>query len=212
MKQATVHPRWATAGSMHAAASEPVRGAASAPAPAAGRIAASGWTLIELMIALAVAAGLVATAVAGYQDWIASYRLANLAQQLASSMSLARSEAIKRGDRVNLCRAPDGRRCADTAGWESGWLVYVDINRDGRVDGAEPVLRAEGAAPSGIRILANRPVEDYVSFTGLGNARLLSGGLQMGTFTVCRQGMHAFKVVLANSGRVRVEKSRDVCA
>ena len=66
-------------------------------------------------------------------------------------------------------------------------------------------------AAEGIEVRANRPVADYVSFTGLGHARLLNGGLQMGTFTLCRRGAPARRVVLANSGRVRVEKSRDAC-
>ena len=184
----------------------------SATRPTGGGATAQGWTLIELMIALVIAGLALAFAAPGYRDWIAAVELANHAQQLAGSMTLARSEAIKRGARVTLCRAPDGRHCADGAGWEAGWLVYVDGNRDGRNDDDEPVLRAESAAAAGIYVRANQPVADYVSFTGLGHARLLDGGLQMGTFTVCRRGLPAQKVVLANSGRVRIERTREVCA
>jgi len=177
----------------------------------AGWRGSGGWTLVELMIALALGGLMASLAVPGYRDWIANYQLASLAEQLAGSLALARAEAIKRGLRVNLCRAADGRRCADGAGWEAGWLVYVDADRDGRNADDEPVLRAEGAAPAGIEVRANRPVADYVSFTGLGHARLLHGGLQMGTFTLCRRGLPARRVVLANSGRVRVENGRDAC-
>jgi type IV fimbrial biogenesis protein FimT len=171
----------------------------------------AGWTLVELMVVLAVAVLLVTAAAPQYGDWIASARLANEAQQLAASMTLARAEAIKRGQRVNLCRSADRRRCAGGGGWDAGWLVYVDINRNGQIDDDEPLLRIERAAPSGIRVAANRPVEDYVSYTSLGTARMLNGALQMGTFTLCRPGLRALHVVLANSGRVRVETSRDVC-
>jgi len=188
------------------------RPCAAGPARQADR----GWTLVELMIALALGGLMVSLAFPGYRDWIATYQLTSRAEQLAGSLALARAEAIKRGARVNLCRAADGRHCADTAtrapGWEAGWLVFVDADRDGRNAADEPVLRAEGAAAEGIEVRANRPVEDYVSFTGLGHARLLNGGLQMGTFTLCRRGVPARRVVLANSGRVRVEKSRDACA
>ncbi len=188
------------------------RPCAAGPARQADR----GWTLVELMIALALAGIVLSLAVPGYRDWIATYQLTSRAEQLAGSLALARAEAIKRGSRVNLCRAADGRHCADAAarapGWEAGWLVFVDADRDGRNAAHEPVLRAEGAAAEGIEVRANRPVEDYVSFTGLGHARLLNGGLQMGTFTLCRRGVPARRVVLANSGRVRVEKSRDACA
>jgi type IV fimbrial biogenesis protein FimT len=73
------------------------------------------------------------------------------------------------------------------------------------------VLEVNAGAPHGITVTANRPVEDYVSYTNLGQARMLSGALQMGTFVVCRHGQNALHVVLANTGRVRVEKTSDRC-
>ena len=72
-------------------------------------------------------------------------------------------------------------------------------------------FRVEGPATPGITIRGNRPVDDYVSYTSLGTARLLNGGLQMGTFTVCKSGRRAIDVVLANSGRARVQKTAMVC-
>src|SRR5438034_2553224 len=94
------------------------------PVPVTQRLAAPGWTLIELMVVLAVATLLLTALAPQYGDWIAGSQLANEAQQLAASMNLARSEAIKRGQRVNLCRTADRRRCSGAAGWEAGWLVY----------------------------------------------------------------------------------------
>jgi type IV fimbrial biogenesis protein FimT len=170
-----------------------------------------GFTLIELVIALALAGVLAAIAIPGYRDWIAGYELAIHAQQLAASMALARTEALKRAARVSLCRSADGRQCVAGGGWAAGWIVFLDRNRDGRVDAGEPVLRIEPPAAPGVRVAANRSVEDYVSFTASGHARLLNGGLQMGTFTVCRAGMPATRVVLANSGRVRTERTREPC-
>ncbi len=73
------------------------------------------------------------------------------------------------------------------------------------------MLAVDGPAPPGVTVQANRPLDDYVSYTSVGNARMLNGALQMGTFTVCRTGQSAMQVVLANSGRVRVEKSASRC-
>ena len=93
-----------------------------------------------------------------------------------------------------------------------GFLMHTDDNADGVVDADEALLRAEGPAPHDITVDANRPIDDYISFTGLGHARLLNGALQMGTFTVCKPGRDALLVVLATSGRVRIDRTRERCA
>jgi type IV fimbrial biogenesis protein FimT len=166
---------------------------------------------VELAVALAIAAMLAAAAVPAFHDWLSAYQLANHAKHLAESMTRARTEAIRRGHRVNLCKSVDQQRCADLGRWDAGFVVFVDVNRDGRVDADEPLLGLEGRAPNGITVEANRPVDDYVSYTSLGHARMLNGALQMGTFTVCRSGQRAMHVVLANSGRVRTERTAILC-
>ncbi|HEV2040803.1 MAG TPA: GspH/FimT family pseudopilin, partial [Casimicrobiaceae bacterium] len=140
------------------------------------------------MIALVIFGVLLAAAVPAYRDWIAAQRLANHAHFMADTLDLARSEAIKHGNRVNLCKTRDRRQCTDEGDWEQGWLLFVDENRSGQVDDDTLVLHREGAARDGITMRGNRPVEDYVSFTSLGHARLLSGALQMGSFVICKSG------------------------
>ena len=175
------------------------------------RRAVRAFTLVELLVALGLAALLAAVAVPTFHDWLGAYQVANHAKHLAETMTRARTEAIRRSHRVSLCKSPDLRQCADQGSWEGGFLVYVDVNRDGRIDAGEPVLGIEGRAPPGITIAANRPLDDYVSYTSVGHARMLNGALQMGTFTVCKSGQRAVHVVLANSGRVRTEKTGVTC-
>ena len=184
----------------------PARAAQSATA--CGR---SGWSLLELLIALVIAALLLTFGMPAYRDWMASQQLLHHAQLLAQTLTLARTEAVKHGYRVNVCKSADGRQCDDTVRWDDGFLMHTDDDADGVIDVDEVLLRVEGPAPQGITIEANRPVDDYVSFTSLGHARLLSGALQMGTFTVCKPGRNALLVVLANSGRVRIDRSRQPC-
>jgi hypothetical protein len=57
------------------------------------------------------------------------------------------------------------------------------------VDADEPCSN-RGRAP-GITITANGPLDDYVSYTSIGHARMLNGALQMGTFTICKRGQRA---------------------
>ena len=172
---------------------------------------ATGFSLIELTLALAIFGVLLAVAPPAYHDWIASQQLANHAHFLADTLDIARSEAIKHGYRVNVCKSLDQKQCTTKGGWEAGWIMYVDENHDGDIDSDEQVLRHDGAAPDGITVQANHPVANYVSYTSLGHARMLSGALQMGTFVVCKAGQDALKVVLANSGRARIDKTKDRC-
>jgi type IV fimbrial biogenesis protein FimT len=176
----------------------------------AGR-AHAGFTLIELLLAMALFGTLLAMLLPAYHNWIAAQQVADHARFIADTLDIARSEAIKHGYRVNVCKSLDRRRCTTHGGWESGWIMYVDENHEGDIDAEAQVIRQEGPAPEGITVYGNRPVADYVSYTALGHARLLSGALQMGTFVVCKSGQNALKVVLANSGRARIDKTLERC-
>ena len=171
----------------------------------------AGLTLIELVIALALFGLILGLAVPSYGEWIAGRQLANHAEYLTATLNRARSEAVKQSTRVNLCKSGDGRQCTDAGGWESGWIMFADANRSGAVDAGESVLQVEGPPGNGITVRGNRPVEDYVSYTPFGFARSLNGALQMGTFVVCKPRQNAIHVVLANSGRARIDRTQQPC-
>jgi len=171
-----------------------------------------GFSLIEVLIGVAIVGLLLLAAGPSYRHWIAAQELANHAHFLAGTLNQARSEAIKSGYRVNLCKTRDRQQCADDgSGWELGWILFIDENQDGEISDGETVLRTEGPPGNGITVRGNRPVADYVSYTSLGHARMLSGALQMGTFVVCKPGQDALQVVLANSGRARVQPTGQRC-
>jgi len=174
-------------------------------------LARGGFSLIELLIAMTVASVLLALGVPGYQGMVGAYQLSNHAQFLAGTLNHARSEAIKRSQRVNVCKTYDGKQCAAEGSWATGWILFVDANRNGQIDPGERILHIEAAVANGITLSGNHPVEDYVSYTSMGHARMLNGALQMGTFVACKTGQSAIKIVLANSGRARVEKTALAC-
>jgi type IV fimbrial biogenesis protein FimT len=165
-----------------------------------------------MLTALAILALLTALSVPAYGAFLGFYRLHSEAQMLGWALQLARSEAIKRNVRVNVCKSVDRVHCATTgSGFETGWLIHADPGRTGQPDADDPPIRIEPPAPDGITIHGNKPVANLVSYTAFGHPRELNGALQMGTFTLCRSGFNAVHVVLANSGRIRIENTSDSC-
>ena len=170
-----------------------------------------GFTLSEAIVAMSIFALLTGLGVPAYGQFLSYYRLRSEAQMLAWALQFARSEAIKRNTRVNVCKSIDRIKCAKSGGFEAGWLIHADPGVTGQPDEDDPPIRIEPRAPDGITIRGNKPVADLVSYTPYGHPRLLNGGLQMGTFTLCRPGFDAVQVVLANTGRIRIENTHDTC-
>lgn len=170
-----------------------------------------GLTLIETLVALVLLLLVTTMALPTWRHWIAKQELANRAYMLATALERARTEAIRRGFRVNLCKSADARTCTDGGDWSAGWILHVDALAEGRPAEGEPPIAHDPPVAAPITVDGNAPVDDYVSFTPLGEARRLSGALQMGTFTLCRTGHDEVQVILAATGRVRTVRTRTRC-
>jgi prepilin-type N-terminal cleavage/methylation domain-containing protein len=141
------------------------------------RRADRGFSLIELLTALVVLSVLLAFGPPAYSNWMAAQRLANEAHHFAETLQLARSEAIKHGYRVNVCKTLDRFQCTDRGDWSAGWLMSVDENHSGQVDVAELVLYKEGSAPTAFPFKPIVRSPSTFPIPAPGHAGLLSGGL-----------------------------------
>ena len=129
-----------------------------------------GLTLVEVVVALVLLLVVTTFALPTWRHWLARQELANRAQTLATALERARTEAIKRGHRVNLCKSPDAATCADEGDWSMGWILHVDALAEGRPGLDEPPIAHDPPVAAPIRVEGNGPVDDYVSFTPLGRA------------------------------------------
>ena len=168
-----------------------------------------GFTLVELMIVVAVATVLLGFGIPSMTALMNSNKLTAATNALMSSMRLARSEAFKRNGRVVVCKSRDGVACTTSGGWEQGWLVFHDANGDGEHGHNEVVIERGNPLPSSLRLTGNSTVGKYVSFVASGSTRLMGGGFQAGTLTVCNQSLEhgeARQIVLNAVGRPRVQR------
>ena len=146
-----------------------------------------GFTLVELLVVLSVGAILLAIALPGYAFLINTNRLAVVTNDLVSAIQLARSEAVKRGMRVTVCKTGNAMALApacDTAvSWQQGWLVFVDGGTKGVIDTGDLLLRAQGSVPAAVAITSNN-YSSHISYLPSGVSQG-SNGLPNGTLRVC---------------------------
>lgn len=167
----------------------------------------SGFTLVELLVVLVIAAVLAAVGVPSWRALTEKLQVTGVSDAFVASLHLARSEAIKRHDRVALCKSADGVFCAPSGGWDQGWIIFHDRNNNGRREEPEQILRRQQALPAALRLSGNLSVAEYVSFVPTGATKLVGGGFQAGTLTVCWESgrtAEARQIILNAAGRPRV--------
>lgn len=140
-----------------------------------------GFTIIELMVTLSVAAIILSVGVPGFQSIVQDNRLTSELNRLEGDLHLARMESIKRNEFVTICkRNAAGTDCVNSGGWEQGWLVFEDPNRNGEVDAGEEVIRDNPDVNPGLAI-AYVPTDkavntkEVVTFSSQGFANQFNG-------------------------------------
>ena len=167
------------------------------------RYGCTGVTLIELLVVILVVAIFQILAAPAFLNIRNSIRLTAAVNSLLSSLHFARGEAIKRNARVVVCKSAMGSACADTGGWDQGWIVFHDANNNAALDAGEALLAREQGLPHPIRFTGNNNVVKYVSYTAIGSA-------QPGTLTVCQpsaSSVDARQIVINIAGRPRTVKT-----
>ena len=145
-----------------------------------------GFTLIELLVTISVIAILLAIGVPYFSDATLGSTLSSYANSLAASAYLARGEAIKTNGAATLCVSSNGTSCGG-GGWEQGWIVFRDPNRNAAVDGGEAVIQVKGALAPGMKIDANPAATSFTFLpTGVGVLADATAVTVDTTLTVCR--------------------------
>lgn len=178
---------------------------------------------------IAIGAIVIGFAIPSFTGSIRSNRLTTNANELISSLNLARSEAVKRGIQVTV-----RRKDANNQIWETGWDIFVDINGNGsfnddgdaslcevNADGSpaeDCLLKTYDALPVGYTLRSGNNYACWVAFTSNGSSRgsgsACSGGLPNDTFRLCDNSASTTKsrsIALIATGRARVANGTSSC-
>jgi type IV fimbrial biogenesis protein FimT len=162
-----------------------------------------GFTLVEMMVTLAVLGIILGIAAPSMQSFIRNTRLASGSEELLMSLMMAQSEAIKRGSSVTVCNTAnptaDSPSCSNSSDWRSGWLVFVDVNNDGVLDTGETVLKV-GQPP--------KKIDSITAKSGLNDISLvrfrsfITPGNKDVAFSFCSSGSSERVVKVSKSGSI----------
>lgn len=158
-----------------------------------------GFTLIELMLTLAVAAVLMSLALPSMNNLQQRQRIVSAANELVAHINLARQHAVLKREIAVMCPSLDGATCTGGNRWEHGWIVFRDPDRNRAPDRPDDVLRVASGMP---KLL--------IDSAGRTRIRYMPSGAASGTNLTIKLCDTAFPdqsraVIVSNPGRPRVD-------
>lgn len=182
------------------------------------RIFTRGFTLIELMVTITIGVILTSLGVPMMRNIVERNAVSNNINSFVGAVNLARSEAIKRGIPVVVCRSDNAETsasptCASSGSeWKSGWIVFADRDANSQMSYAtnksDVLLRVQGAISDTSGIQQNAFRKLVFRPTGL-----MSSGASQFTFnSQSGTSEQQRRVCITMSGRTRlINNSIDVC-
>ena len=134
-----------------------------------------GFTILELVIIVAILSVLMAFAGPSLSTMIANNRISGGVNDFVAAMQFAKTEAAARISPVTICKKKDNSSDCDGGGdWQRGWIVFVDVNSDADVDSDDQILMNHEALDSRITFGGTAQVQDAITFQSSGTTSVTS--------------------------------------
>lgn len=157
----------------------------------------AGFSLMELLVTIAVLAVVLTVAVPSFRDFLLNSRITNQTNEFVLALAYAKSEAVKRNLAVIVCSRATDLTCVASTTWDDGWLVYADTDANGAPDPGE-ILQVRADLEGGNTLRAG--ASQSVTFNSSG----FSPGVNNDIFRLCddRGTALARAIVVSPQGRV----------
>jgi len=133
----------------------------------------SGFTFIEMIVGLAIAAILIAVGVPSFSTFMENAKISTTTNDYMFSLHKARSEAVKRVSGTGMCPSKTSMdadaSCSNGASYGDGWIVYADENKNRTMDVDEEILHRMEAKTSGFKFTPDDVFKDQIYFNDSGN-------------------------------------------
>ncbi|MCL2917552.1 GspH/FimT family pseudopilin [Shewanella litorisediminis] len=162
----------------------------------------NGFTLIELMITIAIVTILLTIGVPQLTELHQAYRADSAIKVIQQTLQYARNTAISYGLRVTVCPLKDNQCTND---WHLGLAVFTDSGISNQIDGSDKLLMQTGSFDSSDFMFYNRAA-----------ARFQPDGLASGsngTFKYCpgsADSPYSKAVIINQAGRVRISTEKNI--
>lgn len=175
--------------------------------PHEGRLnAAKGFTLIELMVTIALMAIMLGMAAPNFVSFKRNSELTSISNNFLAALNTARTEAMKRNMFAMVMPANND------SDWSKGWTVFVDANDNGRFDSTDILVMQQEAPPSYITLTGNNSTAanpSYVRYDGSGFSRPLNSDLANSTLSIARSDAGSDprqirRIKISITGRARI--------
>lgn len=176
----------------------------------------SGFTLMELLITIALVAIFAVIAVPSYRALTADNQIIGALNDFANTLGAARAEAVARGQTVIVCPSSNATttksptcnsQSDDPQKWNTGWISFVDVNGNNQFDSTDTVLRVHGPIANGVTLTSPKgggAVSGFIGFNRMGFASPTFSGKTDLVVQACATGTGhvrggSLKLVLAGS-------------
>ena len=171
----------------------------------------NGFTLVELMITIAVLAVLMGIAIPNFSTMVKNNRLTTTTNNIIAAIQTARAEAVNRNVPVLFCQNNGANTGCDASfGFANGWLIGLDANSDGTVD-ANGVIRVQAAPPATIAVTTTNIASNFLRYQN--NGMVESYGTVPGRIQICddRSGESSREIVIGATGSINLDPSAYTC-